>query len=187
MQSVQSLNQIAWPEENIGQRRTPFKSAAWRPHPVISPAGVETLEEALGYIHQLYQNGRTDELVSLLRGNPVFREAWQILQQYSSRGSEASGGLVPPLPDQAAEPSALAVLSPGRPTPDQLPITSPDRAALQVTATQGSSPEIQSAQTNLVPVPKSSRTLAAGRQIYENQALYYAQEKANFPRISIRI
>jgi hypothetical protein len=148
---------------------------------------VETPEEALTYIQQLYQNGRTAELVSLLRGNPVFREAWQTLQQSSSSYSEATGARASSLPDPAPEPLPIPVLAPGQTAADQLPITRQARGGSPVKATQGSSPEIQRAQTNLVPSPRPSRTLAAGRQVYENQAFYYAQEKANFPRISIWI
>jgi hypothetical protein len=186
--SIQGLSQTPWTGGEIGQGSAAFKSAAGRAR-AFSPAGVETPEEALAYIQQLYQDGRTDELVGLLRGNPVFREAWQTLQQSAASASEATGGLAAALPDPAPIPeqSALTVTSPDQPPAGQLQTTSQNLTPAQVTATQGFSPEIQAAQTHLVPALKPSRPLAAGRRIYENQARYFAQEKASSHRISIRV
>ena len=188
VQPVQDLSQIVWPEVNSGQDRAASKSAAGRPR-IFSPAGVETLEEALNYIEQLYKDGRTDELVGLLRGNPVFREAWQTLQQYSSTNSKATAGLASSLPDATPPPeqAGLPVPLPGSASQGQLQSPVQDLTASQVPATQVISPEVQAAQTYLVPSPRPSRPLAAGRQVYENQARYFAQEKANFHRISIRV
>ncbi|GEM_PF-4654443 len=187
VQPIQNLGQIPWPDQRAGQHSALIKPAPWRLQALLSPPGVETPEEALAYIQQLQQNGRTQELATLLRGNPVFREAWQTQQQSAASLSEAAWSLAGPQPDLAPEPASLPVLAPGQRAPDQLPTPSQDQAAAQVAATLGFSPEIQKAPSNLVPVPKPLRTLAAGRQVYENQALYYAQEKANLPRINIRI
>jgi hypothetical protein len=188
VQPIQSLSQSAWAGANSGQDRGASKAVAGRPR-IFSPTGVETLEEALTYIEQLSQDGRTDELVSLLRGNQVFREAWQTLQQYASNNSKAAAGLASSLQD-AASPSAqsgLPVSLAGVGSKGRLPIPGYNLSGAQVTANLGLSPEIHGAQANLVPAPKASRTLAAGRQVYERQARYYNQEKANFPRISIRV
>jgi len=188
VQSIQSLNQIAWPGEGIGRASAASKSSAGRPRS-STPPGVETPEEALTYIQQLSQGGRTEELAGLLRSNPVFREAWQTLQQSSSGGSEVDGGVASPF--AGATPNsgqaALPVPSSGSVPSDQPQIASQDPNAGQIAATQEFSAQIQAAQTYPVPAPRSSLPLAAGRQVYENQARYFAQEGANFPRISIRI
>lgn len=186
--AIQGLSQTPWPGGEIGQGSAAFKSAAGRAQG-FSPAGVETPEEALAYIQQLYQDGRTDELVGLLRGNSVFREAWQTLQQSAASAAETTGGPAAPLPDPAPIPeqSALTVPSPGQSPPGQLQTTSQNLTAAQVTATHGFSPATQAAQTHLVPALKPSRPLAAGRRIYENQARYFAREKAGSSRISIRV
>ncbi len=188
VQSIQSLSQIAWPEVKSGKDRAASKSAAGRPR-IFSPARVETLEEALTYIEQLSKDGRTNELVGLLRGNPVFREAWQTLQQYSSNSSKATASLASSLPAAASPPEqpGLPAPLPGSGSPGQLHSSGQYLTTAQVKATQGLSPGTQAAQTYLVPAPKPSRPLAAGRQIYEKQARYFAQERANFPRISIRV
>jgi hypothetical protein len=188
VQPIQSLSQSVWPGVGSGQGRAASKAAAGRPR-IFSPTGVDTLEEALTYVEQLSKDGRTNELVSLLRGNPVFREAWQTLQQYAANASNAAAGLASSLPDAAspAAQSGLPVSLAGVASPGQLQVPLHDLPVDQVAANLELSPEIQTVQANLVPAPKPSRTLAAGRQVYETQARYYNQEKANFPRISIRV
>lgn len=188
VQSIQNLSQVAWPGGETGQDRAASKTAAERPR-AFTPAGVETPEEALAYIEKLYKDGRTDELVGLLRGSAVFRDAWQTLQQSSSSGSKATAGLASSLPDAASplEISGLPAALAGVGSKGQLQRQGQYPTAAQVTANLGFSPEVQATQSYLVPAPKPSRPLAAGRQVYETQARYFAQEKANFPRISIRV
>lgn len=146
VQSIQGLSQTAWSGRESGKDNAASKSAAGRPR-IFSPAGVETLEEALTYIEQLSKDGRTDELVGLLRGNPVFREAWQTLQQYSSNSSKATAGLASSLPDATppSEQAGLPVPLPGSGSQGQLQSPGQYLTAAQVTPTQGFSPEIQAA------------------------------------------
>ena len=170
-QTIQSLNQIAWPG-TFGQESAGQKSAGGRPR-AFNPGGAKTPEEALTWIERLYKAGRTDELVGLLRRSAVFREAWQTLQQSSSTGFETAGGYVVsipaavPTPEQSGLPAPIPTAEPkGQlPRPDQDP----------------------AGQTCPVPAPKPARTLAAARQVYETQARYFAQEGANSPRISLRV
>ena len=184
--SIQSLNQSAWPVEELGQGRAASKSAAVRPR-VNNPGGIETPEEALTYINQLYQDGRTDELVGLLRGNRVFREAWQTLQQSASKDEAASGGpaATPAAASATPEQSTFPVPSSSLATGDQL--TSQEPGAAQVTATQAFSPAIETIPNYPVPTPRPSFALTAGRQIYESQARSFSQESGSPPLISIRV
>lgn len=184
--SIQSLNQSAWSGEELGQGRAASKSAAVRPR-VNNPGGIETPEEALTYINQLYQDGRTDELVGLLRGNPVFREAWQTLQQSASKDEAATGGpaATPAAASATPEQPSLPVPSPSQATAEQL--TTQEPGATQVPATQAFSPAIETIPNYPVPTPKPSFALTAGRQIYESQARSFSQESGNSPLISIRV
>ncbi|MHB8068164.1 MAG: hypothetical protein ACYDIC_09715 [Desulfobaccales bacterium] len=184
--SIQSLNQSAWPEKELGQGRAASKSAAGRPR-LGNPAGIETPEEALTYINQLYQDGRTGELVGLLRGNAVFREAWQTLQQSASNGSDPTGGLAatPAAAASTPEQSTLPVPFPAQGPAGQR--TNPDPGAGQVTATQVFSPALETTPNYPVPTPKPSYALTAGRQVYESQARYFSQESGDSRTVSIRV
>ena len=63
----------------------------------------------------------------------------------------------------------------------------PGFTSLQVTATPGFSPKIPAAQTYPVPVPQPISTLAAARRVYETQSRYYTRERADLPRLSLRV
>jgi hypothetical protein len=182
--TVQSLSPVAWPGL-FGQDSGQPKSAGGRAR-AFDPAGAQTPEEALTYIRQLSKAGRTDELVGLLRRSPVFREAWQTLQQFSSTNSDAAGGPAAaaiPTPDR----SGLPVPSPGAGCQGRFPSPGPDPVAPQVSATPGFSGKIPASQTFPVQAPRPTRPLNAALQVYETQARYFAQEKANSPRISLRV
>ncbi len=185
--SIQGLSQAAWPR-TPGPDSTKPKSAEGGLRS-SDPAGAKTPEEALTYIEQLYQAGRTDELGGLLRRSPVFREAWQILQQFSSTGSEAAGGPASSIPAAAptTERSWLPAPLPNAGPKGQFQSPGQDLPASPVTATQRFSTEIPAARTYPVPARKPSCSLAAGRRVYETQARYYAREKANVPSISLRV
>lgn len=184
VQTIQSLSQIGWlgtPEQDSANS----KSAGGRSRS-FNPAGAQTPEEALAYIHLLSKAGRTDELVALLRRSPVFREAWQTLQQVSSPNSEAGMEIASsltaaaPIPYRSDLPAPPSVF-----TKSQLP--SQDPAALQVGATPEVSGENPTTQAYPVLSSRPTRPLAAARQVYETQARYYTQERANSPRISLRV
>jgi hypothetical protein len=183
--AIHGLRQFAW-TRTPGQDSAKQKSAEGRPR-ASNPDGAETPEEALAYIKQLSNAGRTDKLVGLLRRSAVFREAWQTLQQSSSTGQDANSGFASSIPTASPTPgqSVLPGPSPNVGPDGQLPGSGQDLVALQVTATVGPSPEIPAAQTHPVPVPKPSRLLASAIQVYQTQASYYAQEGTNLPRLSI--
>ena len=186
-QTIQRLSQAVWPG-TLDPDSAKQKSAEGRAR-AFNPAGAKTPEEALTYIERLYKAGRTDELAELLRRSPVFRDAWQSLQQFSSTASEAGGGLassIPaaaPTPDQSGLPASPAGAGPS----GQLQSPGQDLATPQVTATQEFSQKILADQTYPVLASRPTRFLGAVRQVYETQARYYAQEGTNFPRISIRV
>lgn len=184
--SIQGLNQSAWSGKELGQDRAASKSAAGRPQ-VMNPGRIETPEEALTYINQLYQDGRTDELVGLLRSNPVFKEAWQTLQQSASKDADATGSQDATLRAAAStrEQSTLPVPAPG-PAPADL-AASQDPSAAPITATPVFSPAIATTPNYPVPTPKPSFPLTAGRQAYESQARYFAQESGNSRIVNIRV
>ncbi len=186
--TIQGLSQAAWPGGTPSRDSSKQKSAEGRGR-AFNYARAKTPEEALTYIEQLYQAGRTDELGGLLRRSPVFREAWQTLQQFSSTGSEAAGGPASSIPAAAptTERSWLPAPLPNAGPKGQFQSPGQDLPAAQVTATQRFSPEIPADRTYPVPARKPSCSLAAGRWVYETQARYYAGEKANVPGISLRV
>ncbi len=178
--AIQGLNQSAWPRGELGQSSAASKSATGRAR-VLNPGAIETPEEALTYIQQLYQDGRTDELVGLLRSNPVFREAWQTLQQSSSNGSDAAANL-------AATPAAAAAPAESTlPVPAPSQLTSQDPNTALIIAAPAFSPAIQTTPNYPVPTPKPTFAQAAGRRAYESQARYFAKDGGNSSQISIRV
>ncbi|MBI4643182.1 MAG: hypothetical protein HY790_12395 [Deltaproteobacteria bacterium] len=187
VQTIQSLSQIGW-LGTPGQDSANSKSTGGRPR-TSNPAGAQTPEEALAYIKLLYKAGRTGELVALLRRSPVFREAWQTLQQFSSTGSEEAGGLGSSIPAAATTQSQSGLPAPPSGAGPNGQLAGPGQAptALQVAATPGFSGENPAAQAHPVLSSRPTRPLAAARQVYETQARYYAQERATSPRISLRV
>jgi hypothetical protein len=184
VETIQSLSQIGW-LGTPGRDSANSKSTGGRSR-TSNPAGAQTPEEALAYIQLLSKAGRTDELAALLRHHPVFREAWQTLQQFSSTGSEAgreitsSLAAATPAPDRSGLPSP-----PGACSPSQLPRQGP--AALEVAVSTGVSGKNPGAQAYPVLSSRPTRPLAAARQIYETQARLFTQEGANSPQISLRV
>jgi hypothetical protein len=184
VQIIQSLSQIGW-LGTAGRDSANSKSGGGRPR-AFNSAGAKTPEDALLYIKLLSKAGRTDELAELLRRSPVFREAWQTLQQFSSTGPEAAGGFASPfstaapIPDRSGLPAPPGAGSPGR-------LPSPGPAALQGAAAPGFSGENRAAPAYPVLSSRPTGPLAAARQVYETQARYFAQEGANSPRISLRV
>ena len=185
--SIQGLSQVAWPG-TTGPDSAKQKSAAEGLRS-SDPAGAKTPEEALTYIEQLYKTGRTDELVGLLRQSPVFREAWQNLQQFSSTGSEAGGQSASTVPTAVRTPdqSSLPALIPNAASKGQFLDQDQDSAVPQVTGSRGFSPVTLAAQNYPVPAPKPSYTQGVALQAYETQARNYSQAGANSPRISVRV
>lgn len=183
--TVQSLSPVAWPGP-FGQDSGQPKSAGERPR-AFNPAGAQTPEEALAYIRQLSKAGRTDELVGLLRRSPVFREAWQTLQQFSATNSDAIGRPASAIPAPTPDRSGLPAPSPGAGSQGRFPSPGPGLVVPQVSSTPGFSGKIPAAQSFPVPAPRPTRPLDAALQVYETQARYFAQEKANSPRISLRV
>ena len=183
--TIQSLSPVAWPG-TFGQDSGQPKSAGGRPR-AFNPAGAETPEEALTYIRQLSKAGRTDELVGLLRRSPVFREAWQTLQQFSATGYDAAGPPASAIPAPTPDRSGLPAPSPGAESQGRLPSPGPGLVAPQVPATPGFSGKIPAAQTFPVPSSRPTSPLDAALQVYETQARFFAQEKADSPRISLRV
>jgi hypothetical protein len=166
-----------------GHRGVKQKPAGGGPG-TFGAAGNRTPEEALTYIKRLYKAGRTGELAELLRHSPVLREAWQTLQQVSTAESQVSLGSDFSLPDSSSGRSGLPALSSGKKAQTQLSSPGREPALPQVTTGQGA---YSDSSPYPVPFPKPSGLLAAARQVYEAQARYYSQERADFPRISIRI
>jgi hypothetical protein len=181
--AIQSLSQIAWPGMFDWDSGKP-KSGEGRSR-AFNPAEAQTPEEALAYIRLLSKAGRTDELVGLLRRNPVFREAWQTLQQFSATGSEA--GEPPAAAIPAPDPSGLPVPASGTEPASRLPIPDPDAASAQVTAASGISPKTPAAETYPVPAPRAARPLSAGLQAYTSQQRYYVEALNPQTLISLRV
>ena len=178
--AIGSLNQSTWPEKEFGQGSVASKSAGGRPGG-LNPGSIESPEEALTYIRQLYQDGRTEELVGLLRGNQVFREAWQTLQQSAAAGFDA-GEQAPPRPTAPLppEPSAL-------PVPSLSQVASQNLNTALVAAVQALSQSTASTPNYPVPTPRPSFALTAGRRAYESQSRNFSERGGNTSRISIRV
>jgi hypothetical protein len=149
----------------------------------FNPAGAGTPEEALAYIRLFSEAGRTAELAALLRSSPVFREAWQTLQRFSSVGPEAGLDKSPALPNgpDTRQPSPL-------PSPADAGSQSQGPTALQVAAASGGSGENPATQAYLVISSRPSRSLAAARQAYETTDRLLPREGGASPRhISVRV
>jgi hypothetical protein len=182
VQTIRSMSQIDW--LGTPDRDSANSKLAGGHSRTFNPGGAKTPEEALAWIKLLYQAGRTDELVALLRRNPVFREAWQTLQ--SSPGSEAGKEITSSLPAAAPTPYRSGLPAPANAcSQSQLPSQGP--AARQAAATPGVSGETPVTQTCPVLSSRPTRPLAAARQVYEIQARLFSQEGANSPRISLRV
>lgn len=166
--TIQSLSRIGWPGSR-GRDRADPESAGGRRR-AFNPAAAGTPEEALTYIKQLYKAGRTGELAQLLREHQVFREAWQILQQVSAAGCETASAL-------PATPGFM----------DRLPSPGRDPAAPGITATPRFSPEIHPVQNLHLPASGTAGLLAAALRVYETQSGYWGRERADSPRISLRV
>jgi hypothetical protein len=147
----------------------------------FNPTGAKTPEEALACIRLFSEAGRTAELAALLRSSPVFREAWQTLQRFSSAGLEAGQEKSPALPMGPRRPSAL-------PSPGDAGSQSQGHTALQVAAASGGSGENPATQAYLVTSARPTRSLAAARQAYETTDRLLPREGAASPRrISLRV
>jgi len=149
----------------------------------FNPSGAKTPEEALAYIRLFSEAGRTDELAAWLRSSPVFREAWQTLQRFSSAGPEAGLDKSPALPtgpdtrQTSPLPSPAGLGSPGQ-----------GQTALQVAAALVVSGENPATQACLVTSSRPTRPLAAARQVYEATDRLLPREGAAPPRrISLRV
>ncbi len=182
--TIQSPSQVGW-QGTPGRSRANPESGEGRRR-AFNPAGAKTPKDALAHIELLYKTGRIDELASLLRQSQVFRMAWQTLQQSSSLDSGA-GELASLTPAGAAIPelSGLPVPHPGYGPDGQL--QGQDSAVLPVTATPESSPEIYQVQNYPVPASKPTRSLTAGRRVYETLATFFARERAGFPWFNLRV
>ncbi len=149
----------------------------------FNPSGAKTPEEALAYIRLFSEAGRTGELAAWLRSSPVFREAWQTLQQFSSAGPEAGSDKSPALPTGPPTPHPSAL-----PSPADVGAPGQGQTALQVAAAIEVSGENPATQACLVTSARSTRTLAAARQVYETTDRLWQNEGAAPPRrISLRV
>ena len=177
--AIQSLSQISGPG-TFGIDNANPKSAGGCGQ-AFTLAAAQTPEEALAYIRQLTEAGRTDELVGLLRLNPAFREAWQTLQQSAAAVSETGGKPAAlPAPDASGLPSPSAQTAPTQ-------LSGPDLASFQVAATPEISSKAPVADTYPVPAPKPARGLAAGLQAYACQQRNYLDGLNPQSRFSFRV
>jgi hypothetical protein len=178
--AVQSLSQVAWPGA-LGRDSSDSESTGGRPRS-FTPAGIQTPEEALAYIQLLSKAGRTDELVGLLRHSPVFREAWQSLQQFAA-ASDVGGppAATIPAPDASGQPSPLPQAAPTTQLSSQAP------ALPRETATPGNSPETPAVETYPVLASKPSHPMADLLQAYTSQQRHYLEGRDPQSRISLRV
>lgn len=107
-ETIRSLGSVVWPGKPGPDSAKP-RSAEGRPR-AVNPTTAQTPKEALTYIERLHKTGRMEDLATLLRRSPVFREAWLTLQQSRPEGLEASGGHQPASPSRA-ETSSLGNFS----------------------------------------------------------------------------
>ncbi|RJR40076.1 MAG: hypothetical protein C4567_11285 [Deltaproteobacteria bacterium] len=178
--TIQSLGQVNW-QRTPAQKKADPKPFEDRGRAFDLPAA-QTPGEALAQIKLLSKTGRIDELVALLRNRPLFRKAWQTLQQSQSPDPEtASSASLMPAPEQSGYPVFQSdSVSQGR-------LQTQDPALGQVTAASGPSPEIGEAENFPITSSRPTLGLAVGRQVYETQAGYYTQERANLSRISLKV
>ena len=172
VETIQNLSQIGW----LGTPRqdsSHSKSAEGRGR-AANPAEARTPEEALAYIRLLSQAGRTAELAELLRRSPVFREAWQTLQQFSAPGWNEAGEFASSLPSP-----------PGASPQNRLP--SQGRASLPVATASGASGKDQADEDFPVLSSRPTRPFAAACRIYQAQDSFFPPKGAGSPRISLRV
>ncbi|MDD2903251.1 MAG: hypothetical protein PHU44_12540 [Syntrophales bacterium] len=178
--SNQSLSRAAWPGTS-GRDRTDPRSAQGGSRD-YNPAGAKTPEDAQACIEWLYKNGRTDELVALLRRSSVYRVAWQCLQQSSFKTSGGTGEPASPLAtsDGSELPAPLPGAGSGgrQLSPLQNLALKPRRATEESTS---------SAQTYPVLSSRPSNSLAAARRVYESVARYFSRGRSDLSRISVRV
>jgi hypothetical protein len=146
---------------------------------------VQTLKEALTYIHRLHKSGRMEDLAALLRQKQVFREAWLILQQSSITGSATS---------KRVKVSSCRIKTagsgnfPSPPNQELNPEPEPAKSGEAVEPEFTSATAIQAAaNTCLNSASRPRYTLAAALQVYKIHLSYYAQEKDPPLRVSIRV
>jgi hypothetical protein len=144
-----------------------------------NPAGAETAAEALAYIRACSRAGRTHELAALLRRSPVFREAWQTLQQSSYTASEPAGGRAA-LASAPERPAPAAAASPGW-LPNRDPAALPLGPAPEFFSTQPAAP------AHLQPAPNFTPALAAVCQVYGSQESLFTRKAADRSRITVRV
>ena len=178
--TIQSLDRAAWPGTS-GRDRNDSGPAQGRPRD-YNPAAAKTPEDAQACIEWLYKNGRTDELVALLRRSSVYRVAWQCLQESAYRSSGKTKE--PAYPQVAAEPSEQPAPLPGAGSGARQ-LSPVQNLALEPTgATQESTP---ASRTYPVLSSRPTNSLAAARRVYETVARYFLQGSGGLSRISVRV
>lgn len=134
---------------------------------VPSPESIRTPQEALAYIKLLYQTGRMARLASLLRTQPVFREAWLAVQCFPGMLSRV---------DKTTLVSGNPVAPGG---------VDPPSSRLHPLAI----PAFEVKEKGSFPPPSfgTPASVSWALSVYKNQEQFFINDQARHPAISLRV